>query len=79
MGRFLSQSRRPKRARAAILSWQDAFPQIETSPSALKAAMDLSADHGLSVWDAVILSAAAAPDVACFFLKICTKASLGAE
>ncbi len=50
----------PKRARAAILSWQDTFPQIETSPSVLKSAIDLSADDDLSIWDAVILSAAAA-------------------
>ncbi len=49
-----------KRARAAILSWQDTFPPIETSPSILVAALDLAADHGLSTWDAIILSAAAA-------------------
>ncbi|MGA9979201.1 MAG: PIN domain-containing protein [Candidatus Sulfotelmatobacter sp.] len=48
-----------KRARAAILSWQDTFPLIETSPSVLVAALDV-ADHGLSIWDAIILSAAAA-------------------
>jgi predicted nucleic acid-binding protein len=48
-----------KRARAAILSWQDAFPPIETSPSVLIAAMDVAADHGLTIWDAIILSAAA--------------------
>jgi predicted nucleic acid-binding protein len=47
-----------KQARAAILSWQDTFPQIETSPSILVAALDVAADHGLSIWDAIILSAA---------------------
>lgn len=52
--------RRPDRARAAILSWQDAFPLIETSPAVLVAAADLAAHHGLSIWDAVIFSAAAA-------------------
>lgn len=46
-------------ARAAILAWSDAFPLIETSPAVLLAAMDLSADHQLGLWDAVILSAAA--------------------
>lgn len=52
--------RRPERARAAILSWQDAFPLIETSPAVLVAAVDLAAQHGLSIWDAVILSATGA-------------------
>lgn len=48
-----------KRARIAILSWQDTFPLIETSPSILVAALDVAADHGLSIWDAIILAAAA--------------------
>jgi len=52
--------RPPERARAAILSWQDVFPQIETSPSILLAATDLAARHGFSIWDAVIFAAAAA-------------------
>lgn len=52
--------RSPERARAAILSWQDAFPLIETSPLVLLAATDLAAHHGFSIWDAVIFSAAAA-------------------
>jgi predicted nucleic acid-binding protein len=52
--------RSPAQARAAILGWQDTFPQIETSLSVLAAALNLAADHNLSIWDAVILSAAAA-------------------
>ena len=52
--------RPPERARAAILSWQDAFPPIETSPTVLIAATDLAARHSLSIWDAVVFSAAAA-------------------
>lgn len=48
------------RARAAILSWQDAFPLIETSPGILFAAADLATEHRLSIWDSVIFSAAAA-------------------
>ncbi|MGA9391375.1 MAG: PIN domain-containing protein [Candidatus Sulfotelmatobacter sp.] len=52
--------RSPKAARAAVLSWQDTFPLIETSPAILLAAADLAVDHQLSIWDAVILSAAAA-------------------
>jgi len=51
--------RRPERARAAILSWQDAFPLIETSPAVLVAATDLAAHHGLGIWDSIIFSAAA--------------------
>ena len=51
--------RTPAKARAAILSWRDAFPLIETSPEVLFAAADLATDHQLSIWDAVILSATA--------------------
>lgn len=52
--------RSPERARAAILSWQDAFPLIETSPAVMLAAADLATHHHLSIWDSVVLSAAAA-------------------
>jgi predicted nucleic acid-binding protein len=52
--------RSPERARAAILSWQDAFPLIETSPSVLLAGAELAATHRLSIWDSIIHSAAAA-------------------
>jgi predicted nucleic acid-binding protein len=52
--------RSPERARTAILMWQDAFPLVETSPAVLFAAADLAAQHHLSIWDSVILSAAAA-------------------
>ncbi len=50
----------PERVRAAILSWQDTFPLIETSPAVLLAATDLATHHQLGIWDSVILSAAAA-------------------
>jgi predicted nucleic acid-binding protein len=52
--------RSPERARTAILSWQDAFSLIETSPAVLVAAADLAARYSLSIWDAVVFSAAAA-------------------
>jgi predicted nucleic acid-binding protein len=52
--------RSPERARAAILSWQDSFSLIETSPSILMAATDLAAQHGFRIWDSVIFAAAAA-------------------
>jgi predicted nucleic acid-binding protein len=47
------------KARKAMLSWQDGFPVIETSAEVMLAAADLATDHRLSIWDAVILSAAA--------------------
>jgi predicted nucleic acid-binding protein len=46
-------------ARDAVLQWGDIFPLIETSSSVLLQAMELSAVHQLSIWDAVMLSAAA--------------------
>lgn len=46
-------------AAAAVLSWGDAFPLIETSNEVLLAATDLAEAHQLSLWDAVMLSAAA--------------------
>jgi len=51
--------RSPAKARKAILGWQDSFPLIETSAKVMTAAIDLAADHQLSIWDAVILSASA--------------------
>ncbi|CAA6606373.1 Ribonuclease VapC [Rhodospirillaceae bacterium LM-1] len=46
-------------ARAAILRWENLFPTCDTTPSALNSAMDLSADHKFSIWDALILCVAA--------------------
>jgi predicted nucleic acid-binding protein len=48
-----------ERARAAVLSWGDAFPIIETSSDILLGAADLAVGHRLFIWDAVILAAAA--------------------
>lgn len=47
------------KARAAMQSWHDAFPVIETSGEIMIAAADLATDHQLGIWDAVIFSAAA--------------------
>jgi predicted nucleic acid-binding protein len=58
--------RSPSAARDAVLSWGDAFPLIETSSDVLAAACDLSGDHRLSIWDAVIVAAAA--DAGCRLL-----------
>jgi len=52
--------RSPGRARNAILSWQDTFPLIETSPAVMLTATDLATNHRFGIWDAVILSAASA-------------------
>ncbi len=46
-------------ASAAVLSWGDAFPLIESSGDVLLAATDLTQAHQLGMWDAVVLSAAA--------------------
>jgi predicted nucleic acid-binding protein len=51
--------RTPTKARDAILSWRDAFTLIETSAEVMLAAADLATAHQLSIWDSVILSAAA--------------------
>jgi predicted nucleic acid-binding protein len=50
---------KPPKARRAILGWQDSFPVIETSSVVMLGAADLATDHHLTIWDAVILSAAA--------------------
>ena len=51
--------RRPGRARAAVLSWRDAYAVVETSAAVLVDATDLACDHGLSIWDSVVLAASA--------------------
>jgi predicted nucleic acid-binding protein len=51
--------RRPARARAAVLSWRDAYPLIETSATVMINATDLASDHGLTIWDSVVLAASA--------------------
>jgi predicted nucleic acid-binding protein len=52
-------ARPPADARAAILSWCDAFAVVETSPAVMLAASGLAVDHQFSIWDAVILCTAA--------------------
>jgi len=46
-------------AAAAVLSWGDAFPLIDTSNDVMLSATDLAQVHQLGLWDAVMLSAAA--------------------
>jgi len=51
--------RKPKSARASILSWQQSFPVVETSHAVLLAGVDLSVSHRLNIWDSIIFAAAA--------------------
>jgi predicted nucleic acid-binding protein len=46
------------RARAAILAWRDSWALAPTSEPAMLSAVDLAADHRLSIWDSVMLSVA---------------------
>lgn len=51
--------RKPAQAKAAVLSWQDTYELVETSPSILISATEIAATHGLSIWDSVVLAASA--------------------
>jgi predicted nucleic acid-binding protein len=53
--------RSPKDARAAVLHWRNAFPLIATSAEVLVDALDLAVNQ-FSIWDAVIVCAAAEGD-----------------
>ena len=46
-------------ARAAIVSWCNYFPIVETSQSVLLGAAEIAATHHLSFWDGVVLASAA--------------------
>lgn len=52
----------PADARAAILSWRNAFVLIETSAEIMLAASDLAVNNQFGIWDAVIVCAAAEAD-----------------
>ncbi len=51
--------RDPAEVREAILAWADSFEVADSSWVAFQSALDLAADHGLQIWDALILSIAA--------------------
>lgn len=55
----MKAKRPPAVAREAILSWRDAMATRDTTAMAFLAAMDLAADHRLSIWDAIIMAVAA--------------------
>lgn len=46
-------------ARDAVLSWADSFEVADSTWTAFQAAFDLSVDHQLQIWDALILAVAA--------------------
>jgi predicted nucleic acid-binding protein len=46
-------------ARAAVLGWADSFDIGDSTWTGFQAAFDLAADHGLSMWNSLILSVAA--------------------
>lgn len=63
LGELLTVLRRKARrsaneAKQSMLTWSDAYRIAPTTSEVLFSAADLSADHGLPVWDAVIMSAA---------------------
>jgi len=51
--------RDPIDVRTIILSWADSFEIADSTWPAFQSAFDLVADHGLQIWDALILSVAA--------------------
>lgn len=51
--------RSPTDAAAAVQSWGDVFPLIESSPDVLLAATSLADAHALGIWDAIMLASAA--------------------
>lgn len=51
--------RSPEATRDAILGWADSFEVADSTWPAFQSAFDLTVDHGLPIWDALILAVAA--------------------
>lgn len=51
--------RTPAQAREAVLSWADGFAVADSGWPAFQAALDLTVDHQLPMWDALVLSVTA--------------------
>jgi predicted nucleic acid-binding protein len=51
--------RSSSQAREAVLSWADSFEVADSTWFAFQAALDLTVDHQLPMWDALILAVAA--------------------
>lgn len=57
---LVKKAGRPRKdARDALLAWRDVYDVVDTSSDVMVVAADLSADHHLSISDAVVLSVAA--------------------
>ena len=48
-----------RKARDAVLAWQDAFTLADTTAGVLVAASDIAVAHRMGFWDSVMLAAAA--------------------
>ena len=53
---------RGRDAQAIVLKWCDQYRLIDTSQGVLLAAMELSSQHHLRIWDAIMMSAAASAE-----------------
>jgi len=51
--------RDPAAAREAILAWSDSFSLADSTWTSFQSAMNIAGDHGLQIWDALILAVAA--------------------
>lgn len=49
----------PDTARSRVLQWADSFEVSDSTWSAFQSAFDLTTDHGLRIWDALILAVSA--------------------
>jgi predicted nucleic acid-binding protein len=47
------------RIRSTVVSWADSFAVADSTASAFRSALDLTVDHGVPMWDALILAVAA--------------------
>lgn len=51
--------RSPASARDAVFGWADSFEVVDSTWPAFQAAFDLTVDHQLPIWDALLLAVAA--------------------
>jgi predicted nucleic acid-binding protein len=59
LSRVLTSKLKKSSARELLLSWSDAVVVADTTWTAFQSAMDLTVDHQISIWDALIMSVAA--------------------
>ncbi len=55
----LKAKRSPDDARSAVLQWADSYEIADSTWASFQAAFDLTVDHAIQIWDALILSLAA--------------------